>query len=146
LAPGGILLLEARTATDTDGDGMSDGWEDRFGLDPNDPTDALPDPDGDTLTNRQEFANGTIPNVADSDADGTRDDVEVALGSDPRPSPADLDRDGDVDLDDFTIFAGCLGGPGVPYPLGCDVADLDTDADVDLADFDAFQVHFGSAK
>jgi len=60
--------------------------------------------------------------------------------------PGDLDEDGDVDLDDFTIFVTCMNGPDVPYPLGCEAADLDTDTDVDLADFGVFQLHFGSAK
>ena len=40
---------------DEDGDGMSDGWEREFGLDPTDPSDAEEDPDGDGLTNLQEF-------------------------------------------------------------------------------------------
>lgn len=40
---------------DGDGDGMSDGWEREFGLDPDDPGDADDDPDGDGLSNLQEF-------------------------------------------------------------------------------------------
>jgi len=28
----------------------------------------------------------------------------------------DLDGDGDVDVDDFPIFAGCMNGPVVAYP------------------------------
>ncbi|MCK4342956.1 MAG: hypothetical protein KAY37_14680, partial [Phycisphaerae bacterium] len=54
----------------------------------------------------------------------------------------DLDRDGDVDLDDFNIFAGCMNGPEITFPGGCDDADLDGDADVDLADFAVFQTLF----
>jgi hypothetical protein len=58
------------------------------------------------------------------------------------PDGGDLDCDGDVDLDDYAIFAACLAGPDVTTPpLGCDPddfanADLDDDTDVDLQDFD----------
>ncbi len=56
--------------------------------------------------------------------------------------PADLDEDGDVDTDDFNIFAGCMAGPNNAYPAGCDFADLDTNGDVDLRDFALFQMEF----
>lgn len=55
----------------------------------------------------------------------------------------DIDRDGDVDLDDFTIFSECIAGPAVPpaetCPAGVD-ADLDDDGDVDMTDFAGFSV------
>ncbi len=61
----------------------------------------------------------------------------------------DFDADGDVDLDDYAIFADCMSGPGVHTPpADCaqeqfDQADLEgTDADVDLADFTIFQNAF----
>jgi PKD repeat protein len=50
---------------DTDADGMPDGWENENGLDPNDPTDALQDPDGDGNNNITEFNEGTDPWVFD---------------------------------------------------------------------------------
>jgi hypothetical protein len=58
----------------------------------------------------------------------------------------DLDCDGDADLDDFALFAGCMGGPDSPNP-GCEPghfagADLDGDGDSDLADFATFQEAF----
>jgi hypothetical protein len=61
---------------DTDGDGMFDGYE-RFrglavGVD-----DAGLDADGDNLTNLDEFLLGTLPFEADTDADGTNDDVDA---------------------------------------------------------------------
>lgn len=46
---------------DTDGDGMADGWEVQYGLDPLDPADAAEDPDGDGFTNLEEYQNGTDP-------------------------------------------------------------------------------------
>ena len=54
----------------------------------------------------------------------------------------DLDDDGNVDSEDFMLFAGCTSGPDVDYVQGCDEADLDVDSDVDLADFLAFQPTF----
>lgn len=46
---------------DTDGDGLSDGWEIQNGFNRNDPTDAAGDPDEDGWTNLQEFIAGTNP-------------------------------------------------------------------------------------
>jgi len=50
---------------DLDNDGMADTWETDNGLDPTDPSDAGLDPDGDGLTNLDEFLNGQDPNVSD---------------------------------------------------------------------------------
>ncbi len=44
---------------------MPDDWETEHGLDPLDPSDASGDPDGDGVTNLQEFRNGSDPNVAE---------------------------------------------------------------------------------
>ncbi len=56
------------SAADTDGDGMSDDWENANGLNPNDPTDAGLDPDVDGATNLDEFGLGTDPNSYDGPA------------------------------------------------------------------------------
>lgn len=85
---------------DTDGDGLPDGWELHRGMNPLDITgDNGPDgdPDGDGLTNLQEFQTGTLPHVADSDRDGISDGQEIADGTDPveagRHHSADTNED-----------------------------------------------------
>ena len=85
---------------DSDFDGIPDGWEFAFGLDPTDPFDALLDTDGDGVNldpdediyldrlwrNIDEFryqslspngTNGTNPREVDSDGDGLPDGAEV---------------------------------------------------------------------
>ena len=77
------------------------------------------------------------------------DDLRVGFSfSDVAPKAADFDGDFDVDLDDYTAFAGCLSGPGMTAaPVDCTrealgVSDIDSDCDVDLDDFRAFQELF----
>jgi pectate lyase len=54
--------LQGGTApTDTDGDGMPDDWERRFGLNPNDASDGKLDANDDGYTNIEEYLNETIP-------------------------------------------------------------------------------------
>lgn len=51
----------AQVPVDTDGDGMPDEWEIKYGLNPNDPSDGALDSDGDGYTNVEEYLNGTNP-------------------------------------------------------------------------------------
>jgi hypothetical protein len=46
---------------DTDGDGMPDDWELKYGLNPNDPADAAKDCNGDGYTNIEKYINGLDP-------------------------------------------------------------------------------------
>ena len=52
--------------SDTDRDGMPDGWEVEFGLDPNISADALEDADNDGFTNLKEYQTNTDPNDPNS--------------------------------------------------------------------------------
>jgi len=62
---------------DSDSDGMTDGWEINYSLNPLDSSDALDDGDSDTLTNLEEFGYDSNPNDEDTDGDGFRDDCEI---------------------------------------------------------------------
>jgi pectate lyase len=46
---------------DSDHDGMPDTWETRYGFDPNNPSDASDDADGDGYTNIEEYLNSSNP-------------------------------------------------------------------------------------
>ena len=127
------------TSGDTDGDGMPDGWEVTYGLDPYDPSDADDDPDGDGLINLDEYHFGTNPWLADTDADGLDDGTEVGVyGTDPTLRDTDndfltdgqevWDRDGDGVFDGgFFPFWFGLDSDGDGFTDG--PTDWDTDGD-----------------
>jgi len=89
------------TSNDTDGDGMPDGYEFAFGLDPTDPSDAYFDGDNDSLSNVFEYENPvdtdgitwTEPDDPDTDGDGLLDGFEVLTTT---TDPTNIDTDGDL--------------------------------------------------
>src|SRR5262249_29997905 len=61
---GGTLIYGSAvlaTNLDADADGMANGWEQAYGLDPLNAADANPDNDGDGISNLQEHLAGTDP-------------------------------------------------------------------------------------
>jgi len=53
--------VEQKVVLDSDKDGLPDEWERKYGLNPNDPSDAAADADGDDFTNEEEYASKTDP-------------------------------------------------------------------------------------
>ncbi len=143
---------------DTDGDGMPDGWEYKYGLNPRSSADGGQDPDSDGLLNVDEFTHGTDPRLRDTDADGLPDGAEICFQTDPLRYDTDFDglSDGqevwDKDLDgnyDGGFFNGILN-----CPISTDIDDdgnpdgpLDWDTDGDGMP-DGFEVmdEFGNIR
>jgi hypothetical protein len=91
------------------------------------------------------LAGGQCAQVTEADcasANGLSWTMDAACS--PSPCVAgDADGDGDVDLADYAVLAGCMTGPGGGPPAsGCSIFDLDWDGDVDLRDVAAFSVAF----
>ncbi|YCM43081.1 LamG-like jellyroll fold domain-containing protein [Verrucomicrobiaceae bacterium 227] len=119
---------------DSDDDGLLNGWEATYGLDPNsDQGDdgASGDPDSDNLTNLEEQALGTNPVDDDSDNDGLKDGVETGGGTwngaadtGTNPLMADSDMDGLLDgvEDNSGSYTNAMNTGSNPNVL-------DTDAD-----------------
>ncbi len=63
--------------TDDDNDGMPDAFEELYGLNPLDASDASVDLDSDGLTNLEEYQLGTDPTDNDTDNDGILDGVDT---------------------------------------------------------------------
>lgn len=58
---GGYPVYKGKSYKDSDGDGISDAWEKKYGLNPNDGSDANKDLNGDGYTNIEKYLNGIDP-------------------------------------------------------------------------------------
>jgi pectate lyase len=58
---GWLTIAPADPCADADHDGMPDAWEQKYGFQPNDPSDGAKDANGNGYTNLEEFLNGTRP-------------------------------------------------------------------------------------
>ena len=58
---GGYPEYNGQPYEDSDGDGMPNDWEKRYGLNPNEAADAASDLNGDGYTNIEDFINGIDP-------------------------------------------------------------------------------------
>ena len=98
---------------DTDGDGIPDNWE--IGYFGNLTHDGTVDTDSDTLTDLEEYQNGSDPTLADTDGDGLDDAAEINTYL-TNPDGEDTDNDGLTDYEEV-----------VTYPT--DPLDADSDGD-----------------
>ncbi|MGB6221583.1 MAG: hypothetical protein WBG04_11155, partial [Haloferula sp.] len=94
------LKLEADTdgLADGDNDNIPRWYEETYGLDDGDPSDADLNSDGDSLDNLAEFLAGTNPTDPDTDNDGIEDGAETISD----PLKYDTDGDGLSDGDEAT--------------------------------------------
>ena len=90
------LYISVVSFLDNDHDGMSNDFELAHGLNPDNPSDATLDADGDSLSNLEEYNLGTDPRDEDTDDDGMDDGYENQYGFNPLSgSDAGLDADSD---------------------------------------------------
>lgn len=102
-------------APDRDNDGLPDYWEEKYDLNPEDPSDATSDADNDGLSNLEEYIYHTDPTNPDSDNDQINDYAEInTYGT----NPIDADSDDDMLKDGEEINT-----------YGTDPLDFDTDDD-----------------
>jgi thiol-disulfide isomerase/thioredoxin len=104
-----LVLPFLLVGCDSDGDGLSNADEKALGTDPN-----VADTDADGLTDLEESNGVTDPLIADSDEDGLNDGDELLAGTDPLLG----DSDGDGFSDAAEVGAGSDPLLQFSWPLG----------------------------
>jgi len=118
--------------SDTDGDGMDDGYENSIACLDIATGDSLADPDGDSLANLSEMAFNSNPCSSDTDGDGMDDSYESNY---PCLDILSGDSTGNPDNDAYTNFFEYQNGGNPCLLTECsDGADNDGDTFTDLAD------------
>ena len=74
---GGYPEYKGTPYKDSDGDGMPDDWEKAHGLNPDDPSDASTDLNGDGYTNIEDFINGLDPRAKKMDWRDLKNNVDM---------------------------------------------------------------------
>ncbi|MCK5561506.1 MAG: PQQ-binding-like beta-propeller repeat protein, partial [Thermoplasmata archaeon] len=73
------VIEDSESTEDSDSDGIPDIWELKYGLDPNDPSDAAQDPDGDNYTNLEEYL-GIDGKPGGDDSSSPYNPLDVPIG------------------------------------------------------------------
>ncbi len=104
---------------------------------------------GISLTDQMHVRFTAYDGGADSPVEAGLDAFEVLSFGCVNAGPGDMDANCTVDLDDYSIFCDCIGGPQETTPPPSCAAgdfssgDLTADGDMDLEDYAAFQTAFG---
>lgn len=98
-----IISASNPSSADSDNDGIPDGWENQYRLNPGNPTDANEDYNYDGLTVLEEYKRGFDPFNRDTDNDKISNYAEVTglFGVVTDPLNADTDGDGLTDLEEL---------------------------------------------
>lgn len=98
-----IISASNPSSADSDNDGIPDGWENQYRLNPGDPSDAYQDYNHDGLIVLEEYKRGFDPFSRDTDNDKISNYAEVTglFGVVTDPLNADTDGDGLTDLEEL---------------------------------------------